>query len=232
MEALTTKILGDLFNHGYKWLLNLRRAKTERKKESIQALRQVVTASRETAVYIRQLNDNGNRDHNTERHLSLLWTDLGFALEDLGIKKLAKRFQIKGKHWSNPRHYDKEFLDKADISLDKMEKLAEVRIKTIDRFDKPIGHPEIKESDTIRVRIPPPSVEVGCLELKFYFNNDIQPSIILPSPTFIKASISEEEMVYKEYWEWAMHGDEVIGVLECTTTEGLYEKIITIRLTS
>jgi len=133
MEALTTKILGDLFNHGYKWLTNLRRAKTERKQESIQALRQVVTASRETAVYIRQLNDNGNRNHDTERRLSLLWTELAFTLEDLSISKLAKRCQIKGKLWSDPGYHDKEFLDKADVSLDKMEKLAHELLAEINR---------------------------------------------------------------------------------------------------
>ena len=133
MDALTTKVLGDLFNHGFKWLINLRRAKPQRKQESIHALRQVITASRETAVYVRQLNDNGNRDHETERHLSLLWTDLGFTLEDLGISKLAKRCQIKGKHWSDPGHFDKEFLKKADFSLDKMEKLAGELLAEINR---------------------------------------------------------------------------------------------------
>lgn len=133
MEALTTKVLGDLFNHGYKWLINLRRAKTERKQESINALRRVVTASRETAVYIRQLNDNGNKNHDTERHLSSLWTELGFALEDLGISKLARRCQMKGKHWSDPGHYDEDFLDKADLSLDKMEKLAHELLAEINR---------------------------------------------------------------------------------------------------
>ena len=133
MEALTTKVLGDLFNHGFKWLTNLRRARNERKQASIHALRQVVTASRETAVYIRQLNENGNRNHDTERHLSLLWTELGFTLEDLSISKLAKRCQIKGKHWSEPGHYDKDFLDKADVSLDKMEKLAHELLAEINR---------------------------------------------------------------------------------------------------
>lgn len=133
MEALTTKILGDLFNHGYKWLSNLRRARTERKQESIFALRQVITASRETAVYIRQLNDNGNRNHDTERHLSLLWTELGFTLEDLGIPKLSKRCQIKGKHWSDPEHYEQSFLDKADVSLDKMERIAREVLAEINR---------------------------------------------------------------------------------------------------
>jgi hypothetical protein len=124
MDPLSSKVLGELFNHGSRWLANLRRAKDERKAASVQALRKVIISSRETAVYVRQLNDSGNRDHDRERHLSMLWTELGFALEDLGIKKLAKRCQIKGKHWSNPEHYDKDFLEKADISLDRMERIA------------------------------------------------------------------------------------------------------------
>lgn len=124
MDALSGKVLGELFNHGSKWLANLRRAKVDRKRESVQALRRVITASRETAVYIRQLSDEGRPDHQTEKQLSLLWTELGFALEDLGIPKLAKRCQIKGKHWSDPHYYDPDFLDKADVSLDRMERLA------------------------------------------------------------------------------------------------------------
>lgn len=133
MDALSSKVLGELFNHGTRWLSNLRRANDKRKQASVQALRKVITASRETAVYVRQLNDIGKRDHNTEKHLSLLWTELGFALEDLGIQKLAKRCQIKGKHWSNPEHYDKEFLDKADVNLDKMERIARTVLAEINR---------------------------------------------------------------------------------------------------
>jgi hypothetical protein len=106
----------------------------ERKVASIKAVRKVITSSRETTVYIRQLSDNGNnRDHGTERHLSLLWTELGFDLEDLEIKNLAKRCQIKGKHWSNPSHYDEDFLQKADISLDRMERIAREVLAEINR---------------------------------------------------------------------------------------------------
>lgn len=134
MDPISTKALGDLFKHGSRWLVNLRRAKTERKTVSVRALRKVITASRETAVYVRQLSDNGNnRDHSIERHLSMLWTELGFDLEDIGIKNLAKRCQIKGKHWSNPEHYDEEFLQKADISLDRMEKIAREVLTEIHR---------------------------------------------------------------------------------------------------
>lgn len=61
---------------------------------------------------MRLLDDCGKRDHKTEHHLSLLWTKLGFTLENLGIDKLAKHFQISGKHWSTPDHYDPAFLKK------------------------------------------------------------------------------------------------------------------------
>lgn len=126
MEALSSKVLAELFNHGSRWLSNLRRAKSARKQQSVLALRKVITASRQTAVYIRQLNDTVQVDHKTERELAVLWTELGFALEDLELNKLAKRCQITGKHWSDPKYYDEDFLDKADISLDKMEKMAKL----------------------------------------------------------------------------------------------------------
>lgn len=133
MEAVTSSALWEISKHGYNWLSNLRRAKGERKRQSIYALRNVILSSRETAVYIRQLNETGRRDHSVERRLSVLWTDLGFALSDLGLNKLAKRCNIKGKHWSDPTHYDQEFLDKADVKLDRMERLASELLFEIDR---------------------------------------------------------------------------------------------------
>ena len=126
-------LLWDIFKHVRSWLANLGRAGKERKQQSVRALRDVVNASRETAVYIRQMRDTGRREHGTEMRLSILWTELSYALQDLGINKLAKRCQIKGKHWSNPAHYDKEFLKKADVSLERMETLANQILQQINR---------------------------------------------------------------------------------------------------
>ena len=61
----------------------------------------------------------------------MLWTELGFALEDLGITKLAKRCRIKGKHWADPTKTDKEFLEKADVGLERMEQLANEVLREI-----------------------------------------------------------------------------------------------------
>ena len=133
MDNISAGLLWDIFKHVRSWLANLDRASDKRKEESIRALREVITASRETAVYIRHMDDNGARDYGTESHLSILWTELGFALEDLKLNKLAKRCQIKGKHWSNPGHYDEDFIKKADISLDRMEHLAREILHKINR---------------------------------------------------------------------------------------------------
>ena len=102
MDPITSGLLWEILKHASSWLVNLGRASKERKGQSIRAVRDVITASRETAVYIRQIKETGNRNHETETHLSVLWTELGFALQDIGINKLAKRCQIKGKHWGNP----------------------------------------------------------------------------------------------------------------------------------
>jgi hypothetical protein len=124
MPEFSTRILIELLNHATRWLSNLRRANSQRQLQSIQALRKVITASRETAVYLRQQAVTKKPDHATERHLAVLWTELGFALEDLGLDRLAKRCHVTGKHWSDPAFYDKDFLAKADISLERMEQMA------------------------------------------------------------------------------------------------------------
>lgn len=124
MENINARLLWEIFKHVRSWLANLNRASEQRQLDSISALREVIIAARETAVYMRQIQDTGNRHHATESHLAGLWTRLGFELEDLGLNKLAKRCQITGKHWADPTHYDETFLHKADISLETMEKLA------------------------------------------------------------------------------------------------------------
>jgi hypothetical protein len=124
MENISAGLLWDIFKHARAWLANLSRANDQRKQQSIRALRDIISASRETAVYMRQMGESGKSDHTTERHLAVLWTELGFALEDLGIDKLAKRCQITGKHWADPGHYSEEFIKKADVSLERMEELA------------------------------------------------------------------------------------------------------------
>jgi hypothetical protein len=124
MEPITSTTLYNLIRHGQTWLDNLRRARQGRIEESVKALRRVVTAARETAVYLRQLKATQQPDHKIERHLTVLWTELGFALQDLGLDKLAKRCQITGARWADPSRFDAAFLDKADVSLERMEALA------------------------------------------------------------------------------------------------------------
>ncbi len=124
MIELSAPSLWDLLKHAALWLRNLSRAGEARKTESRAAVRQIITAAQETSVYVRRLNETGRPSHSAEAKISRLWTELSFQLEDLGIEKLAKRCRIKGKYWSDPSHYDSEFLEKADISLDRMEKLS------------------------------------------------------------------------------------------------------------
>jgi len=133
MDIITSSQIWEILKNARSWLANLHRASQERKADSVRAVRNVITASRETAVYMREMKDTKNRNHNTEAHLSVLWTELAFSLEDIGINKLAKRCHISGKHWANPNNYDQDFLEKADISLDKMEKLANEILAQINR---------------------------------------------------------------------------------------------------
>lgn len=131
MDILGSELIWEILKHTKSWLSNLGRASKLRKEQSTKALRGVIKASRETAVYIRQLQETGIQNHDIETRLALSWTELGFELQDIGITKLAKRCQIKGKHWANPSQYDADFLQKADVSLDRMETMAnEILLKT------------------------------------------------------------------------------------------------------
>ena len=124
MAPISDISLWQLLKHLSQWLGNLSRAKQQRQRESIEALRAVVLAARHTQAYLRQLEDTGNQDHATEAKLAGLWTELGFRLIDLGLSKLAKRCDIRGRYWANPNNLDTDFLQRADIGLERMEQLA------------------------------------------------------------------------------------------------------------
>jgi hypothetical protein len=127
--ALITDIsLWALFKHLSQWL----RAGSERKRESIKALRAVILAARNTGVYLRKLNDGAKQDHEQEAKLSQMWTELGFVLKDLGLGALAKRCDITGRYWADPTQFDQEFLQRADVGLARMEQLARRLVAEID----------------------------------------------------------------------------------------------------
>ena len=133
IEIVTAISLWELTKHASRWLSNLKRAHMARKKESIDAMRKVIVAARKTTVYLRQLKDTGQRAHAVEAELSTHWTELSFALADLGIDALAKRCRIKGKEWAAPAQMDPVYLAKADVGLERMEQLATDLLRDINR---------------------------------------------------------------------------------------------------
>ncbi len=110
--------------HAKKWVRNLLRARSERKRASRAALRSVIRAVRETMLYMRSLREGGAQKIAAERKLSLLWTDLAFALEDLGLDKLAERCNLRGRYWADPALFDADFFDQAGQRLADIEALA------------------------------------------------------------------------------------------------------------
>lgn len=80
----------SLISHVKRWLGNLLSARALRKRESTEALRAVVKAVRKTTVYLRHLREGSKRSRRLESELALLWTDLAFAVEDIGLDALAK----------------------------------------------------------------------------------------------------------------------------------------------
>ena len=123
MDITTTEWL-SILAHLKKWVANLKRANKERKLQSKEALRSVITAVRETEVYMRKLREGGRKSIKTERKLSILWTNLAFKLEDLDLDKLAKRCQIKGRYWADSSKFSEQFLKQAGTRLSDIEKTA------------------------------------------------------------------------------------------------------------
>lgn len=133
MALITDISLWALIKHLKSWLTNLRRAGDERKRQSIKALRAVIIAARNTRAYLRKMTDTGKQDHSEEAKLAQKWTELGFVLKDLGLGTLAKRCDITGRYWADPQQFDCEFLDKADVGLERMEQLARQMVAEIER---------------------------------------------------------------------------------------------------
>ena len=132
MALISDSLLWELFSHLKSWLANLQRAGGARKRESIDALRAVVIAARHTQAYLRRLQDTGTGDHTEEGRLAGQWTELGFRLSDLGLAKLAKRCDISGRYWADPKRFDADFITRADVGLERMEQLARHMIAEVE----------------------------------------------------------------------------------------------------
>jgi hypothetical protein len=128
MSEFTPSELRGLLGHLLRWLNNLQRAREARKRESIDALRDVILAVRRTTIYLRHVGETGRKNLKEEGELAHLWTRLGFRMEDLGLGKLAKRCDISGQHWADPARFTDQFIKQADISLTSIERLARVTL--------------------------------------------------------------------------------------------------------
>ena len=97
MLELGAAELKTLLTHITRWLVNLGRANDARKQASITAVREVILVTRRTATYLRHVEQTGQQDVQQEQDLAERWTRLGFAMQDLGLGKLAKRCDIRGR---------------------------------------------------------------------------------------------------------------------------------------
>ncbi len=131
LAELSAKELLSIITHVKQWVVNLSRAKQQRKQESKKALRAVISVVRETTVYLRSLKEGRETSIEKEERLSLNWTQLAFALEDLGLNKLASRCSIKGRYWANPADYDQGFLERAGMRLADIERMAQSSLKEL-----------------------------------------------------------------------------------------------------
>ena len=121
VSAVTETALKNLLSNLGRYLANLARAGQKRRNESRAALQGVIRATRQTRVYIRELDARGKRDFAKEERLSDTWTKLSFELRKLGVSALAKRCDIAGGYWADPDQFSAEFLAKARVRLGDLE---------------------------------------------------------------------------------------------------------------
>ena len=133
---ISESLLRELFRHLRTWLANLQRAGGERRRESVAALRAVIIAARHTQAYMRKLKIEQKQGHREEARLAGMWTELGFRLADLNLKRLAKRCDINGRYWADPEQFDADFLRQADVGLQRMEQLARQMVAEIETGGK------------------------------------------------------------------------------------------------
>lgn len=114
----------EVAKHLKTWVTNLRRAKEDRKKESVEALRQVIIASRGMRIYINEWNE-GVRDYSREKQLSEEWTTLGFLVRDLGLKDLSAKCDALAVKLTMIDQVSKETIEKTREALVSIEERAQ-----------------------------------------------------------------------------------------------------------
>ncbi len=123
-EVLGKAAISAFMTHIERWISNLKRAGKKRKQESQACLKRVILAVRKTAVYCRSLKEGRNINYDKETEIAMEWTRLGIELEQLKLTNLAKKCRVKGWYWENHFRYDKDFLSKAQISFEQVERQA------------------------------------------------------------------------------------------------------------
>ena len=120
---LPASSVASLLKFLLQWLRSLSEASAERKAECVNAIDGVLVGVRRTEHYIRARKEGG-ANLRTEGELAEMWTSLGFQLEALGVRKLAKRCDVKGQYWASPQKFSEEWWAQADIGLDSVARLA------------------------------------------------------------------------------------------------------------
>jgi len=114
-----------------RWIKGIANRSEERKAEVRAALRQVVVAVRETSAYIAHLEEGGARSHQRDAQLAATWETLHQELRAVGVNGLAKRCYVKGRIWARDRTLTDEYVARADVKLEAVERLANAALAKV-----------------------------------------------------------------------------------------------------
>ena len=144
-DILSVKGINDLLNtinHIKSWLINLQRAKNERKIKSMDALQSAVIAVWETMIYLCKIPNPGKQSAEIDKKLvergvklSNFWLELSHNYTELKLDKLSKYCKELGQFWKDPKIfrfnktknasvYRKEDLERLKARLEETEQIA------------------------------------------------------------------------------------------------------------
>ncbi|MCJ8321280.1 MAG: hypothetical protein MJK12_16695 [Colwellia sp.] len=133
---MVTEIVGkaavsSVTTHIIKWVANLGRAGDLRKNESRACLEKVILAVIKTKAYCSSLDDGEQIDHAKESEIAVEWRSLSMELERLKLLKLAKKCKVKSWYWEDQGRFDAEFLQKAQVGFEQVERTASLLLRDI-----------------------------------------------------------------------------------------------------
>jgi hypothetical protein len=100
----------------------------EQRERKDAAMRAIVIALDETAIYYRDLGESSGRSRERENQLAKYWSAAAIPMRHVD-QELAERCDMKAEFWLNPERYDANKIKQLNIQLDNVRETYRSLIK-------------------------------------------------------------------------------------------------------